>query len=128
MYSIGKADGTYVVIDISRQTLTFYRNGHKELVSLVVTGNGGGHTPIGIFHVNAKRNINLTPATGGSRHVNYWMAYGQLVRDARRLLEEQLRRTHLSQQRIARMREMPYSKARALFHKVRVGTLVIIQR
>jgi glucan-binding YG repeat protein len=130
MYKIGKANGTYVVIDISRQKLTYYKHGKKKLVSAVVTGNGGGHTPIGIFHVNAKlRNIMLRPASGGAWHVNYWMcfkgsSYGMHDAYWRSSFGGRIYLTNGSHGCV----NMPYSKAKALYHKVRVGTLVIVQR
>ena len=67
---------TFVLVDISEQTIWYYRNGEQKLKSDVVTGTKGRTpTPTGVFKVRSKlRNINLVGPTWSS-HVHYWMAF-----------------------------------------------------
>ena len=67
---------TFVLIDISEQTLWYYKGGKLKLKADVVTGTKGKHnTPTGTFKVRSKRrNIYLTGSTWRS-HVSYWMAF-----------------------------------------------------
>lgn len=67
---------TFVIIDISDQTVKFYRKGTCKLSSDVVTGTRGKHdTPTGVFSVKSKqRGIYLSGPTWNS-YVNYWIAF-----------------------------------------------------
>ena len=80
-YSQGVGN-TYVDIDVSLQTLTYYRNGQKKFTTDVVTGcrNAGTTTPIGLFSVlNKGTNVSLKGRNiDGSKYtsfVRYWMAF-----------------------------------------------------
>lgn len=73
---------TYVDIDISKQRLTYFRDGQEQISFDVVTGcrNTGTTTPTGLFSVLAKdTNVVLKGRNAdGSKYksfVNYWMAF-----------------------------------------------------
>lgn len=87
-YSTGYIHSDYaqknaILLDISEQKLTFYRNGKKYLQAAVVTGNLGNHdTPTGHYTLNVKDKQTNTYLTGfnddGSTYrayVKYWLPF-----------------------------------------------------
>lgn len=124
---------TFVLVDISEQTIWFYKNGKQELKSDVVTGTKGVHnTPTGIFKIRSKqRNINLIGPTWNS-HVSYWMAFKGSswgLHDAswRSSAQFSNHRTYLSNGSHGCVNLKP-SVAATLYGMVKKGTTVIIQQ
>lgn len=80
-YSLNIGD-TYIDVDISKQTLVYFRDGKKMISYPVVTGcrNTGTTTPTGLFSILSKeRNVTLKGRNAnGSKYssfVQYWMAF-----------------------------------------------------
>ena len=79
---IKKARGTYILVDISEQTLRLYKNGNCIMTSPVTTGNvsRGSVTPTGTYTIRAKMrnqilrgyNYNGTKYTSP---VQYWLPF-----------------------------------------------------
>ncbi len=123
---------TFILIDISKQKIWYYRKGKKVLKSGVVTGKPGGYsTPTGIFKVRSKgRNVRLTGATWDVT-VKYWMAfygssYGMHDASWRSSSQFNNSRTYRSNGSHGCVNLRP-SVARKLYNRVRIGTPVIIQ-
>lgn len=124
---------TFILIDISKQTIWYYRKGKKVLKSDVVTGKPGRYsTPTGIFKVRSKgRNVRLTGATWDVT-VRYWMAfygssYGMHDASWRSSRQFNNHKTYKSNGSHGCVNLRP-STARKLYNKVRIGTPVIIQK
>lgn len=124
---------TFVLIDISDQTIRFYRKGKLNMKSDVVTGNRGTHdTPTGVFKVRSKqRNIYLTGPTWNS-FVRYWMAfyggaYGLHDASWRSSAQFSSHRTYIGNGSHGCVNLRP-SFAKKLFKKVKIGTTVIVQQ
>ncbi len=124
---------SFVLIDISEQTIWFYKNGAVKLKSDVVTGTRGRtNTPTGTFKIRSKKkNINLVGPTWNS-HVNYWMAfkgssYG--LHDASWRTSKQFsnHKTYLTNGSHGCVNLRP-DVAASLYGMVRKGTPVIIQQ
>lgn len=124
---------TFVLVDISDQTIWFYKNGKQKLKSDVVTGTKGRTpTPTGTFKVRKKlRNINLVGPSWNS-HVSYWIAfkgssYG--LHDASWRTSKQFsnHRTYLNNGSHGCI-NLRYSTAASLYSMVKRGTPVIVQR
>lgn len=123
---------TFVLVDISSQTIKFYKKGKLKIKSDVVTGNKGTmDTPTGTFKVRSKaRNIYLTGPTWKS-FVKYWMAfYGSSYglhdapwRSSRQFSNHKTYRGNGSHGCI----NLRPSVAKKLYKNVRVGTPVIVQ-
>ncbi len=124
---------TFVLVDISDQTIWFYKNGKQKLKSDVVTGTKGRTpTPTGTFKVRNKlRNINLVGPSWNS-HVSYWIAfkgssYG--LHDASWRTSKQFsnHRTYLNNGSHGCI-NLRYSTAASLYSMVKRGTPVIVQK
>lgn len=124
---------TFVLVDISDQTIWYYQNGKQKLKSDVVTGTKGRTpTPTGVFKVRSKlRNINLVGPTWNS-HVRYWMAfkgsaYG--LHDASWRTSKQFsnHKTYLKNGSHGCVNLGP-SFAGKLYNSVKRGTVVIIRK
>lgn len=124
---------SFVLVDISEQTIWYYQNGKQKLKSDVVTGTRGRTpTPTGIFKVRSKlRNINLVGPSWNS-HVSYWMAfkgsaYG--LHDASWRTSKQFsnHKTYLNNGSHGCVNLRP-STAASLYNMVKRGTTVIIQQ
>jgi uncharacterized repeat protein (TIGR02543 family) len=124
---------TFVLVDISDQTIWYYQNGKQKLKSDVVTGTKGRTpTPTGVFKVRSKlRNINLVGPTWNS-HVRYWMAfkgsaYG--LHDASWRTSKQFsnHKTYLKNGSHGCVNLRP-SFAGKLYNSVKRGTVVIIRK
>ncbi len=81
----GTLTGTYVVVDISTQTLTLYR-GMEELFSTDVVTGKEDSTPsdIGVFDIDSKQTDAVLKGDDYSCPVKYWMPYngGEGLHDA----------------------------------------------
>lgn len=124
---------TFVLVDISEQTIWFYKNGKQILKSDVVTGHRGVHnTPTGVYKVRSKaRNINLVGPTWNS-HVKYWMAfigssYGLHDASWRSSAQFSNHKTYISNGSHGCVNLRP-SFAPKLYNNVKKGTTVIIQK
>ena len=123
----------FVLIDISDQTLRYYKKGKLKFRTDVVTGTRGvTPTPTGTFKIRSKlRNINLVGPSWNS-HVSYWMAfkgssYG--LHDANWRTSQQFsnHRTYISNGSHGCVNMRP-SAAATLYGMVKRGTTVIIQQ
>ena len=124
---------TFVLVDISDQTLWYYKNGKKVIKTDVVTGTRGAHdTPTGHFSIRSKqRNIDLTGPTWNS-HVNYWMAflggsYGLHDANWRSSAQFSNHRTYISNGSHGCVNMRP-SVAAKLYANISIGTKVIVQQ
>ena len=123
---------TFVLVDISEQTIWYYQNGKQKLKSDVVTGTRGRTpTPTGTFKVRSKlKNINLVGPTWSS-HVSYWMAfkgssYGLHDASWRSSKQFSNHKTYLSNGSHGCVNLRP-AFAATLYSSVKRGTTVIIQ-
>lgn len=123
---------TFVLVDISEQTIWFYKNGKQKLKSDVVTGTRGRTpTPTGTFKVRSKlKNINLVGPTWSS-HVSYWMAfkgssYGLHDASWRSSKQFSNHKTYLNNGSHGCVNLRP-AFAATLYSSVKRGTTVIIQ-
>ena len=123
---------TFVLVDISEQTLWFYKNGKQVMKTDVVTGTRGVHnTPTGTFKIRSKqKNIWLRGSTWNS-HVDYWMAFkgsGWGLHDASWRTSAQFsnHKTYLSNGSHGCVNMRPAAAA-SLYGMVKTGTKVIIQ-
>ena len=124
---------TFILIDISDQTIWYYQNGKQKLKSDVVTGTKGvTPTPTGTFKVRSKqRNIDLVGPTWNS-HVSYWMAfkgssYGMHDATWRTSKQFSNHKTYLSNGSHGCVNLRP-AFAEKLYKTVKKGTTVIIQK
>jgi len=124
---------TFILVDISEQTIWYYRNGAQKLKSDVVTGTKGRHdTPTGKFKVRSKqRNIDLVGPTWRS-HVSYWMAfkgssYGLHDATWRSSRQFSNHKTYLSGGSHGCI-NLRYETAATLYSMVKRGTTVIVQK
>ena len=124
---------TFVLIDISQQTLWYYKNGTQKLKTDVVTGTKGKHdTPTGTFKVRSKqRDIYLNGSTWSS-HVDYWMAFigsSHGMHDAtwRSSAQFSNHKTYLKNGSHGCVNMRP-SAAKKLYGMISVGTKVIVQK
>lgn len=123
---------TFVLIDISAQTLWYYKNGTLKLTADVVTGTKGKHnTPTGTFKVRSKqKNIYLNGSTWSS-HVDYWMAFigsSHGMHDATWRTSKQFsnHKTYLKNGSHGCV-NMRHADAKKLYGLISVGTPVIVQ-
>ena len=124
---------TFILVDISEQTIWYYKNGKQKLKSDVVTGTKGRTpTPTGIFKVRSKlRNINLVGSSWNS-HVDYWMAfigssYGLHDASWRSSKQFSNHRTYLKNGSHGCINLRP-GFAPKLYKAVKKGTTVIVQK
>ena len=123
---------TFVLIDISDQTLWYYKGGSQKLKADVVTGTKGVHnTPTGTFKVRSKqRDIYLNGSTWSS-HVDYWMAFigsSHGMHDAtwRSSAQFSNHKTYVRNGSHGCV-NMRHSDAKKLYGMISVGTKVIVQ-
>ena len=89
-YVKGGLSGTWVMVNISTQTMTMYVNNKPYVKTPVVTGNAGAlSTTKGLHHVLSRKSpARLRGSYGGSRWdtmVNYWLGFtysGQGIHDS----------------------------------------------
>ena len=123
-----KAKNPYIVVSISNQTLKYYEYDKLVLSSNIVTGING-KTPIGTFKVlNKLRNIVLKGKDYES-FVSYWIAFKGVAfgfHDAswRSQFGGNIYKYNGSHGCV----NMPYSKVKALYEKVEIGTPVYIRK
>lgn len=123
-----KAKNPYIVVSISNQTLKYYEYGKLVLSSNVVTGING-KTPTGTFQVlNKIRNIVLKGEDYES-FVSYWIAFKGAAfgfHDAswRSQFGGNIYKYNGSHGCV----NMPYSKVKALYEIVEIGTPVYIKK
>lgn len=122
---------TFVLIDLSDQTLTYYKNKKKVMKTKIVSGSRGDRaTPTGVFTLNGKAmNVRLKGSTWDVR-VKYWMpfiggAYG--MHDSWwRAESEYNSKTYLYNGSHGCINMKP-SAAKKLYKKIKIGTKVIVQ-
>lgn len=124
---------TFILVDISQQTLWFYKNGKLNLKADVVTGTKGVHnTPTGTYRIRSKsRNIWLNGPTWSS-HVDYWMAfigssYGMHDASWRTSRQFSNHRTYINNGSHGCI-NMRHKDAAKLYSRAKTGTKVIIQK
>ena len=122
----------YVLIDLSEQTLKYYKNYKLILSTHVVTGKPGEYaTPTGTFSVKYKAtDVDLTGPTWNVR-VKYWMPFysGYGMHDAswRSSAEFQNKNTYKYAGSHGCV-NMSFSAAQKMYRNISVGTKVIIRR
>ena len=123
---------TFILVDISEQTIWYYKKGKQVIKSDVVTGQPGSYnTPTGVFKIRSKqRNITLTGPTWNS-FVSYWMAfkgssYGLHDASWRSSSQFSNHKTYLSNGSHGCINLRP-SVAASLYGMVKTGTTVIVQ-
>lgn len=122
---------TYILIDISDQTLKYYKKGELNLNTTVVTGKRGNGTPTGTYKILGKSmNVRLKGPTW-DRKVTYWMpfigsSYG--IHDASWRSEAEFKNPYTyinnGSHGCVNLRK---SDAKYLYYNAKVGTKVIIQ-
>ena len=124
---------TFVYIDISDQTLQFYKNGKQKLKTKVITGkpNKSTKTPTGIFKVVSKNTKVSLVGPSWSVKVDYWIAfkgseYGMHDASWRSAKEFKNSKTYISNG-LHGCVNMKYKDAKYLYKRVKKGTAVIIQ-
>ncbi len=126
--ALGTPLSTYVDVDITNQTVTYYENGQAVLSSPCVTGDISKKraTPTGIFAVYGhKKGTYLTGPTW-KNWVDYWMPFagGCGLHDAtwRKAFGGEIYKTNGSHGCV----NLPHDIAEQLFGMVNVGTVVIV--
>jgi lipoprotein-anchoring transpeptidase ErfK/SrfK len=124
---------TFVLIDLSSQTLTYYVKEKRYMKTSVVTGTPGERaTPTGIYSVRGKaRNVTLTGPTW-SVPVKYWMpfiegAYGMHDAGWRPEREFKNHKTYLTNGSHGCVNMRTRDAAR-MYKKITIGTTVIVQK
>ncbi|WP_081677258.1 L,D-transpeptidase [Butyrivibrio sp. WCD3002] len=71
----------YIIIDMGKQHLSYYKDGKLTLEYDVVTGNTGlgRSTPVGFFHVYNKRYHTILRGADYASYVNYWLGVNKGV-------------------------------------------------
>lgn len=71
----------YIIIDMGKQHLSYYKDGKLSLEYDVVTGNTGAgrSTPVGLFHVYNKRYHTILRGADYASYVNYWLGVNKGV-------------------------------------------------
>lgn len=85
-----KLSGTYVVVDISDQTLRLYENDELVLETPVVTGKPKTPTDLGLFQIYSITHDRYLVGPGYKSYVNIMMKYngGEGLHDAERYVDE----------------------------------------
>ena len=124
---------TFILVDISDQTLWFYKNGKQNMKADVVTGTRGVHnTPTGTYKIRKKtRNIWLNGPTWSS-HVDYWMAfigssYGMHDASWRTSKQFSNHKTYINNGSHGCINMRPRDAAK-LYNSAKTGTKVIVQK
>ena len=70
-------DHTYIDIDLTKQTLTYYINGGVTMVSDIVSGNVSRRcdTPQGVYQIYGKQKGRTLRGPNYEAFVNYWMPF-----------------------------------------------------
>lgn len=122
---------TYILIDLSDQTLKYYKKGERKLNTNVVTGKKGNSTPTGTYKILGKgKNVRLKGPTW-DRKVTYWIpfigsSYGMHDASWRSNAEFENPYTHINNGSHGCV-NMKKSAAKYLYYNASVGTKVIIQ-
>ena len=117
---------TYIDVDITNQTLTYFVNGAVVLSTPCVTGSPGRSTPRGLFHINSC--IPGKYLNGPTWHVwvDRWMRFagGCGIHDAtwRKSFGGNIYKTNGSHGCV----NIPHDQALALYNMVGVGTTVYV--
>ena len=123
------AQGTYIYIDISSQTLTYFVNGQVDMSCSVVTGNvSSGHgTPTGIYRINNKSTDTRLKGEDYDVKVTYWMSF---IGGSIGLHSAQWRSSFGGSQYLYDGSHgcvnMPTSAAAYIYHNAPIGTPVIV--
>ena len=129
---ISKADcieltGTYVIVDISNQSLSLYQGTNLLLESSVVTGKDSSPTDIGYFDIDAKATDAWLTGADYSTHVNFWMPYngGEGLHDAlwRSAFGGEIYHDNGSHGCV----NCPYDTAEFLYNNLNVGDKVLVK-
>lgn len=123
---------TYILIDLSDQTLKYYKKGERKLNTNVVTGKKGNSTPTGTYKILGKgKNVRLK-GPDWDRKVTYWMpfigsSYG--IHDANWRSDAEFNNpyTYINNGSHGCV-NMKTSAAKYLYNHASVGTKVIIQK
>ena len=128
---MGVLTDTAVVVDISAQTLTVYRDNQIIFTSPIVSGkdNQDRQSDLGIFSIRSKETDRyLTDGSTYNSHVNYWMPYngGEGLHDAtwRSRFGGEIYKTNGSHGCI----NLPLDKAAELYELVHVHDSVLVKR
>ena len=128
---MGVLTDTAVVVDISAQTLTVYRDNQIVFTSPIVSGkdNQERQSDLGIFSIRSKETDRyLTDGSTYNSHVNYWMPYngGEGLHDAtwRSRFGGEIYKTNGSHGCI----NLPLDKAAELYDLVHVHDSVLVKR
>ena len=122
---------TYILIDLSDQTLKYYKKGERKLSTNVVTGKKGNSTPTGTYKILGKgKNVRLK-GPDWDRKVTYWMpfigsSYGMHDANWRSDAEFENPYTYINNGSHGCV-NMKTSAAKYLYYNASVGTKVIIQ-
>ncbi len=65
----------YILVDMGKQHLSYYKNGQLTIQYDVVTGNTGlgRGTPVGLYHIYNKRYHTILRGADYASYVNYWL-------------------------------------------------------
>ena len=123
-----KLDDTCVIVDISSQTLIFYKDLEEKLTTSVVTGKDSTPSDIGLFDIYGKTKNRTLKGSDYESFVNYWMPYngGEGLHDAtwRSSFGGDGYHDNGSHGCI----NMPLSKAEELYSEVEVGNMVLVKK
>ena len=119
--------GTYIEVDIARQTMSFFCDGELFVTTPVVSGRPSGHmTPSGLYHILTKNGERWLNGPDYSVYVHYWLgfydAYG--IHDAmwRSVFGDQLYLTNGSHGCV----NTPTEAMAQIFSRAEVGTPVLV--
>ena len=120
--------GNYVVVDISDQTVSLYRDTNLLLQSSVTTGKDSTPSDLGLFDIDGKSTNTTLNGPGYSVGVKYWMPYngGEGLHDAswRKSFGGDAYHSGGSHGCI----NMPDETAKTIYENVNVGDQVVVKQ
>ncbi len=125
-----KAGGTYIDVNKTTQTLTYFVGGNVTYITPIVTGNvrAGHSTPNGVYNVYAKQTNRTLKGPNYSSFVKYWMPFykGYGIHDANWRSSGEFGGTTYQTSGSHGCVNIPPANMPSLFSVVAVGTPVIV--
>ncbi|MCR5657601.1 MAG: L,D-transpeptidase [Butyrivibrio sp.] len=120
--------GEYILVDMGKQHLSYYKDGELTISYDVVTGNTrlGRSTPAGFYHIYNKRYHTILRGADYASYVNYWLGVnkGIGIHDApwRNKFGDEIYKTNGSHGCI----NSPYDQMEELYNLVEVGVPILL--
>ena len=120
--------GTFVIVDISSQQLTLFRDNQILLESDTVTGKNSSPSDFGLFDIDAKATDAWLTGADYSTHVDYWMPYngGEGLHDA--TWRSEFGGTIYQECGSHGCVNLPWEIAKQIYEQVSVGDKVLVKR